>query len=74
MCANRLYFFYMQALKQAVDFYKPIVKLTHRKEVCRLYRQALREAFNWSESRELFLDEATEIRARFDASSHLPPG
>mmetsp|Transcript_23054 Transcript_23054/g.51225 ORF Transcript_23054/g.51225 Transcript_23054/m.51225 type:complete len:156 (+) Transcript_23054:52-519(+) len=62
----------MDVLKTAVAFYKPIVKLSHRNEVCRIYRNALRECFNWAESREIFLDAATEVRERFDANKGVP--
>ncbi len=64
----------MEAYRQAIKFYKLIVKLTHKQEVCRMYRSALREAFNWSENRDLFLEEAETIRARFDANKNLPEG
>mmetsp|Transcript_22595 Transcript_22595/g.33038 ORF Transcript_22595/g.33038 Transcript_22595/m.33038 type:complete len:155 (+) Transcript_22595:68-532(+) len=60
----------MQQLKSAIDFYMPVVKLSHRNTVCRLYRRALRECFNWAECREMFIDEATEVRARFDANKN----
>jgi NADH dehydrogenase (ubiquinone) 1 beta subcomplex subunit 9 len=64
----------MDAFKVAVKFYKPVAQLSHRQEVCRIYRNALREAFNWAESRKLFLDEAENIRQRFDANKNLPAG
>jgi NADH dehydrogenase (ubiquinone) 1 beta subcomplex subunit 9 len=64
----------MDALQIAVKYYKPIAQITHRQVVCRMYRQALREAFNWAESRKLFLEEASVIRARFDANKSLDAG
>jgi hypothetical protein len=64
----------MDALKIAVKYYKPIAQITHRQEVCRIYRTALREAFNWAESRKLFIEEASVIRARFDANKSLAAG
>lgn len=38
------------------------------------YPQALRECFNWAESREIFLDAATDVRARFDKEKNYPAG
>lgn len=64
----------MDALKIAVQYYKPLANLSHRQEVCRIYRNALREAFNWAESRKIFLDEAENIRQRFDVNKNLPQG
>jgi hypothetical protein len=64
----------MEAFKVAANFYKPVVKLTHKHQVMGMYRRALRECFNYAENRDLFIMEATRVRARFDANMHLNPG
>ena len=64
----------MNTLKVACDFYKPMVKLTHKHQVMGMYRRALRECFNYAENRDLYISEATKVRARFDANMHLNPG
>ncbi|KAL7536632.1 hypothetical protein ACHAXR_010919 [Thalassiosira sp. AJA248-18] len=43
------------------------VKLTHNQEVARLYRKSLKMLSSWVIDREIFLDEATKMRSRFDA-------
>eukprot|EP00804_Cyclotella_cryptica_P008551 CCRYP_007538-RA/>CCRYP_007538-RA protein AED:0.23 eAED:0.23 QI:87/1/1/1/1/1/3/80/154 len=43
------------------------VKLTHNQEVARLYRKALKTLSSWTIDREIFIEEATNLRARFDA-------
>lgn len=58
----------------AANFYKPVVRLTHKHQVMGMYRRALRECFNYAENRDLFIMEATRVRARFDANMHLNPG
>lgn len=64
----------MNVLNEVIKFYKPIVKLTHKQTVCRLYRYSLREAWNWAESRDIYYLEAERIRERFDANKNLPAG
>eukprot|EP01082_Thalassiosira_pseudonana_P007557 g7057.t1 g7057 contig23:1768661-1769738(+) len=44
------------------------VKLTHNQRcVARLYRKALKTLSSWIIDREIFLEEATNLRGRFDA-------
>lgn len=43
--------------------YRPIQK----KQVARLYRKALKTLSSWTIDREIFIEEATNLRARFDA-------
>ncbi len=45
--------------------------LTHAQKVTRLYRRSLRLADSWTVNREIFNQQATEIRARFDANKKL---
>eukprot|EP00956_Cyclotella_meneghiniana_P021208 scaffold38243_cov75-Cyclotella_meneghiniana.AAC.14 len=43
------------------------VNLTHNQEVARLYRKSLKMLSSWVIDREIFIEEATNLRARFDA-------
>ena len=43
-------------------------QLSANQEACRLYRHALKTLSSWAIDREIFLDEATKLRARFDES------
>ena len=61
------------SFKRVVEAFMPVVTLTHRSKVLRLYRKSLRTIDSWSESREIFNEEATKIRAEFDAFKSLPP-
>ena len=36
------------------------------KQAARLYRKSLKALVSWTIDREVFLDEATKLRARFD--------
>ncbi|KAG5174922.1 hypothetical protein JKP88DRAFT_203970 [Tribonema minus] len=45
--------------------------LTHKQEVCRLYRASLRLLDSWAVDRTVFLDEAEKIRDQFDANAAL---
>ncbi|KAK8795696.1 hypothetical protein WA158_000352 [Blastocystis sp. Blastoise] len=51
---------------------KPLV-LSHQQQVVRLYRAALKTAFSWASDRELFLKDATAIRAEFRKNASLDP-
>jgi len=53
--------------------YKRVVTLTHAQRVTRMYRKSLRLAASWIIDRELWLEEADKIRARFNAAKHLSP-
>lgn len=64
----------MEVLREVIKFAKPIPKLTHKQEVCRLYRNALREAYSWGLDRDTYYDEAEKIRARFDENKNVPLG
>uniref|UniRef100_A0A7S2EN98 NADH dehydrogenase [ubiquinone] 1 beta subcomplex subunit 9 n=1 Tax=Trieres chinensis TaxID=1514140 RepID=A0A7S2EN98_TRICV len=44
------------------------VQLTPNQEVCRLYRKALKTLGSWAIDREVFIEEATKLRARFDSN------
>eukprot|EP01033_Poteriospumella_lacustris_P006026 gene6026-4326_t len=52
--------------------YKIAAKLSHQQEIMRLYRHALRNIVSWSESRDVFNETATKIRAEFNANKHWP--
>ena len=43
-------------------------QLPANQQACRLYRHALKTLSSWAIDREIFLDEATKLRARFDES------
>ena len=58
---------------EVVKAYKPIVKLTHKQTVTRMYRSALRNILHWAENRDLFNEEARKVRAEFDAEKHHSP-
>mmetsp|Transcript_4273 Transcript_4273/g.6456 ORF Transcript_4273/g.6456 Transcript_4273/m.6456 type:complete len:161 (-) Transcript_4273:249-731(-) len=47
--------------------------LTSNQEVARLYRHALKTLSSWAIDREIFIDEAEKIRARFDENKDAPP-
>ncbi len=55
-----------------VNSFKPVPKITHRQAVMRLYRQALRTSFAWTEDRDIWFEEATKIRADFDRNKNVP--
>lgn len=46
-------------------------KLTHKQEVTRLYKKSLKTLESWIIDRRLWNEEATKIRAEFDANSAL---
>ncbi len=56
----------------AAQFRAPRVKLTHAQEVCRLYRQSLKCLYSWTFNRDLFNEEASKLRARFESNKNLP--
>ena len=58
--------------KLVIDAATPIAKLVHRAQIMRLYRKSLRAVNNWAENRDVFNEEATKIRAEFDANKTLP--
>eukprot|EP01036_Dinobryon_divergens_P026851 gene26851-35543_t len=63
-----------KSFQAVVAFYKPAPpQLSHQHTVMRLYRKSLRTIISWSESREVFNEEATELRARFDANMNFAP-
>eukprot|EP00985_Skeletonema_marinoi_P011321 scaffold5370_cov160-Skeletonema_marinoi.AAC.7 len=43
------------------------VKLSHNQEVARLYRKSLKTLSSWVIDRDIFLEEATNLRSRFDS-------
>mmetsp|Transcript_2273 Transcript_2273/g.2577 ORF Transcript_2273/g.2577 Transcript_2273/m.2577 type:complete len:157 (-) Transcript_2273:842-1312(-) len=45
--------------------------LSHKQEVTRLYRNSLKLLFSWAVNRDVFIDEATKLRARFEANKNL---
>ncbi|CAM9777250.1 unnamed protein product [Choristocarpus tenellus] len=47
--------------------------ITHKQEVCRLYRNALKLLDSWAIDRDVFIEEATIVRARFDEGSKCTP-
>ena len=51
-------------------FYE-VPKLTHKQEVTRLYRHALKHMLSWTVRRDLWRQEALELRERFDANKDV---
>ncbi len=47
--------------------------LTHTQKVTRLYRTALRLLDSWVIDRDLWNEEASKVRAQFDANKHFAP-
>jgi NADH dehydrogenase (ubiquinone) 1 beta subcomplex subunit 9 len=43
-------------------------------QVTRLYRNSLKVLCSWAIDRDIFIDEATKMRARFDAERGCNPG
>lgn len=60
--------------QHVVKHFKPVPNLTHKQQVMRLYRHALRTSFSWCEDRDLWFEEATKIRAAFESNMKLPVG
>mmetsp|Transcript_16845 Transcript_16845/g.25294 ORF Transcript_16845/g.25294 Transcript_16845/m.25294 type:complete len:83 (-) Transcript_16845:88-336(-) len=50
----------------ANEFRQKIPQLSRKTEVSRLYRKSLKLLSSWVIDREIFLDEADKLRARFD--------
>lgn len=61
------------SFQKVVSRFMPIVNLSHRSKVLRLYRKSLRTIDSWSESRILFNEEAMKLRADFDNFKSLAP-
>ena len=63
-----------KAFKEAAAWMKPVVlNLTHTQKVQRLYRHSLKCMMSWAIDRQVINEEATIIRARFEANRHLAP-
>ena len=62
-----------KAFQATVAAYKPIVQLSHKQEVMRLYRKCLRNLNSWVESRDLLNEEASKVRSEFNANKNIPP-
>merc|ERR1739848_8118 len=50
------------------------LQLTHQQKVTRLYRKALKHSLSWTIDRQVWRQEALELRERFDANKDLPAG
>uniref|UniRef100_A0A7R9W6G1 NADH dehydrogenase [ubiquinone] 1 beta subcomplex subunit 9 n=1 Tax=Pseudictyota dubia TaxID=2749911 RepID=A0A7R9W6G1_9STRA len=48
-------------------------QLTSNQQVARLYRHSLKTLSSWTIDRDVFCDEATKLRARFDANRGCTP-
>ncbi|KAK1943632.1 NADH dehydrogenase [ubiquinone] 1 beta subcomplex subunit 9 [Phytophthora citrophthora] len=48
-------------------------QLSHKQKVQRLYKQSLKTLDSWVIDRRLWNEEATKIRAEFDANRSLDP-
>ncbi|KAG7368458.1 hypothetical protein IV203_031201 [Nitzschia inconspicua] len=61
---------FQQAANQARQ---KLPELTHNQQVARLYRKSLKVLSSWAIDRDIFNDEATKIRARFDQERGCKP-
>lgn len=62
----------MDAIEAAAAQYRSKqLYLTHNQKVARLYRNSLKMLSSWTIDREVWNDEATKIRARFDENRGL---
>ncbi|KAG7347794.1 hypothetical protein IV203_016499 [Nitzschia inconspicua] len=61
---------FQQAANQARQ---KLPELTHNQQVARLYRKSLKVLSSWAIDRDIFNDEATKIRARFDQARGCKP-
>ncbi|CAM9873458.1 unnamed protein product [Ectocarpus sp. 6 AP-2014] len=57
----------------AAQFISKQHPITHKQEVCRLYRASLKLLDSWAIDRTIFLEEATKVRASFDEGSKCGP-
>mmetsp|Transcript_20827 Transcript_20827/g.30022 ORF Transcript_20827/g.30022 Transcript_20827/m.30022 type:complete len:163 (+) Transcript_20827:113-601(+) len=55
-------------LAAAKETKQKLPQLTNNQEVAQLYRHSLKVLSSWAIDREIFNDEATKLRARFDAN------
>ena len=63
-----------KAFKEASAWMKPVVlNLTHTQKVQRLYRHSLKCMMSWAIDRHVINEEATKIRARFEANRNPSP-
>ena len=53
--------------------YRAVESLSHRQTVTRLYRRSLRLLESWTPHRGSFNEQASALRARFDANARLDP-
>jgi hypothetical protein len=61
-----------KTFQEVAAAYRVVQTLSHAQQVTRMYRRALRTLDSWAIDRELFNEEATKIRAKFDANKALP--
>ena len=61
-----------KTFQEVAAAYRVVQTLSHAQQVTRIYRRALRTLDSWAIDRELFNEEATKIRAKFDANKALP--
>mmetsp|Transcript_2056 Transcript_2056/g.4661 ORF Transcript_2056/g.4661 Transcript_2056/m.4661 type:complete len:83 (+) Transcript_2056:67-315(+) len=62
---------FQQAADQARQ---KLPQLTQNQQVTRLYRNSLKVLNSWAIDRDIFNEEATKLRARFDESRGCNPG
>mmetsp|Transcript_15132 Transcript_15132/g.20612 ORF Transcript_15132/g.20612 Transcript_15132/m.20612 type:complete len:155 (-) Transcript_15132:293-757(-) len=60
-------------LASANETRQKLPKLTQNQEVARLYRHALKTLSSWVIDRDVFNEEATALRARFDEAKGCSP-
>lgn len=59
--------------RSAVAPYIKKITLTHQQRVTRLYRHSLKTLLDWTWDRDIFIKEATKIRAIFRKNASLDP-
>mmetsp|Transcript_13156 Transcript_13156/g.15826 ORF Transcript_13156/g.15826 Transcript_13156/m.15826 type:complete len:163 (+) Transcript_13156:62-550(+) len=59
--------------KAANETRQKLPQLTSNQEVARLYRHSLKTLSSWAVDREVFIEEATDLRARFDSARGCAP-
>lgn len=57
----------------ANEFLGPKPVLSHKQQITRMYKYALRLSLSWAVDRQVWHAEATEIRKALDSHKHLSP-
>uniref|UniRef100_A0A7S2KZH1 NADH dehydrogenase [ubiquinone] 1 beta subcomplex subunit 9 n=1 Tax=Leptocylindrus danicus TaxID=163516 RepID=A0A7S2KZH1_9STRA len=55
------------------QYKQQLPQLTHNQQVAKLYRHSLKVLGSWAVDRTVFIEEASKLRARFDANRNCAP-